>query len=98
MLLRSSIRRSSERALLTGDAAGPCHRSHPPVGPDGVGPKHVFMAQLRNRHLLLVDAIFLTLAAWLGFAIRFEGADWPAGMFDVASETDSKYTPPRLRW
>ena len=41
------------------------------------------MAQLRNRHLLLIDAVLLPVAAWLAFAIRFEGAAWPAGMLGV---------------
>jgi FlaA1/EpsC-like NDP-sugar epimerase len=41
------------------------------------------MAQLRNRHLLLIDAVLLPVAAWLSFAIRFEGGSWPVGMLPV---------------
>ncbi len=31
---------------------------------------------LRNRYLLVWDAVMLSLGVWLAFAIRFEGLDW----------------------
>jgi FlaA1/EpsC-like NDP-sugar epimerase len=34
------------------------------------------MSRIRNRHLLLSDAVFLSLTPFLTYALRFEGWDW----------------------
>lgn len=42
------------------------------------------MSNLRNRHLLLCDAVCLLGAPFVLFALRFEDVHWPAGNADTA--------------
>ncbi|MDB4914597.1 MAG: polysaccharide biosynthesis protein CapD, partial [Gemmatimonadetes bacterium] len=44
------------------------------------------MNNLRNRYLLVLDAVLLTAAPFLLFALRFEGLAWPEGHFESARE------------
>jgi hypothetical protein len=40
--------------------------------------RSLMFGHLRNRYLLLVDALALPLAALLAYTVRFEGLQWPA--------------------
>ena len=41
---------------------------------------------LRNRHLLILDAVLLSLSTMLAYVVRFEGLDWGACGYEI-SET-----------
>ena len=49
---------------------------------------------LRNRHFLLWDAVLLTTAPFMAYAIRFEGLGWSAvvPLADVVTEGSAEKT------
>ena len=57
---------------------------------------HRLPGHLRNRYLLLLDALVLPLAAWLAFAIRLESTTWPAGIWPVLSTYAAVVIPLKL--